>query len=203
MDLKAYLIRQMELAGVKVVLNKTVDKAFINSEAPDAVVLAAGALPGEVPVSGPVIPYDRFMTATAQNIVVYGSNAQAWDAALWLTVHKKDVQIVTPNPIEDLDKQQSQHAIRFISTALYSLGVRAWPGATVKSAGNGELTIAMDYGSTVVIPCDAIINAADLKPNKSLLDGISVAEKYAVGDCNEPYNIALAIRSGNDAGRAL
>ena len=39
--------------------------------------------------------------------------------------------------------------------------------------------------------------------NTGLLDGISVAETYAVGDCANPYNIALAIRGGNDAGRAV
>jgi fumarate reductase flavoprotein subunit len=37
---------------VKVVLNKEVDAEFINSEAPDVVILAVGALPGKVGVSG-------------------------------------------------------------------------------------------------------------------------------------------------------
>jgi hypothetical protein len=32
---------------------------------------------------------------------------------------------------------------------------------------------------------------------------VSVKEKYAIGDCDKPYNIALAIRAGNDVGRAL
>ena len=40
-------------------------------------------------------------------------------------------------------------------------------------------------------------------PNTSLLDGVSVAETYCIGDCANPYNIALAIRGGNDAGRAV
>ena len=42
-----------------------------------------------------------------------------------------------------------------------------------------------------------------MEPNTALLDGISVSETYAIGDCNEPFNIALAIRSGNDVARAL
>jgi hypothetical protein len=40
-------------------------------------------------------------------------------------------------------------------------------------------------------------------PDTSLLDGISVEETYAIGDCAAPFNIALAIRGGNDAGRAV
>jgi 2,4-dienoyl-CoA reductase-like NADH-dependent reductase (Old Yellow Enzyme family)/thioredoxin reductase len=207
-DLKAYLIRQLEINGVTVVTDKEVDAAFIDSEAPDAVILAAGGLAGEVGVEGsasvPVIDFNSFETTDmGENVVVFGSNAQAWDCALWLTVHKKNVNIVTPNPNIELDKQQSQHAQRFITTALYALGVKAWPGSTITSVGDGEVTIATDYGTEVTLAADAIVNAADLLPNKSLLDGISVAETYAIGDCNEPYNIALAIRGGNDAGRAV
>ena len=40
--LRDYLARQVELAGVKVVLGTEVDQALIESEAPDAVILAVG-----------------------------------------------------------------------------------------------------------------------------------------------------------------
>ena len=55
----------------------------------------------------------------------------------------------------------------------------------------------------VRIPCDAIIDAADMLPNDELLSQISVAETYAIGDCANPFNIAMAVRAGNDAGRAI
>ena len=60
-----------------------------------------------------------------------------------------------------------------------------------------------DAGVEYTIPCDTIVNAADMLPNTGLLDEVDVAETYAIGDCNAPFNIALAIRGGNDAGRAL
>lgn len=206
-DLKNYLIKQLEVNGVKVVLEKEVDTQFINSEAPDVVILAVGALPGDVGASGgnvPIIEFEQFMgNKTGENVVIFGSNAQAFDAALWLTVRKKKVTIVTPNPNEELNKQQSHHAHRFMTTALYSLGVKVYPGSTIKEIGNGQITIKVETGVDIVIPADSIINAADLLPNKSLLDGISVKEKYAIGDCNEPFNIALAIRDGNDVGRKI
>ena len=63
-------------------------------------------------------------TEMGDNVIVYGSNAQAFDAALWLTVHKKNVTIVTPNPASEFDMQQSQHAMRMMTTALYALGVQ-------------------------------------------------------------------------------
>jgi 2,4-dienoyl-CoA reductase-like NADH-dependent reductase (Old Yellow Enzyme family)/thioredoxin reductase len=206
-DLKSYLIKQLQLKGVTVVLNKEVDAALINSVAPDVVILAVGALPGKVGASGgkvPVIDYINFMgNTTGKNVVVFGSNAQAFDCALWLTVHKKKVTIVTPNANKDLDKQQSQHAHRFMTSALYSLGVKIYPGSTIKEIGTGQITISSDVGVEYVISTDSIINAADLLPNKSILDGISVKETYAIGDCDQPFNIALAIRAGNDIGRKI
>lgn len=207
-DLSAYLSRQLEVNGVSVELNKEVDTAFIDSEAPDAVILAVGGKRPEAPVSGndsvQVVDFDSFMmTEMGDNVVIWGSNAQAFDCALWLTVHKKNVVIVTPSANEELDMQQSQHAIRFMTTALYALGLRVWPSSSIQEVGDGSITIQTETGTTVSIPCDAIVNAGDMLPDTSLIDGCSVSETYAVGDCNEPFNIALAIRSGNDAGRTV
>jgi 2,4-dienoyl-CoA reductase-like NADH-dependent reductase (Old Yellow Enzyme family)/thioredoxin reductase len=208
-DLKAYLTRQQEVNGVTVVLNKEVDAAFIESEAPDAVVLAIGGLPGEVGVEGsssvPVVDYSSFETADlGENVIVYGSNAQAFDAALWATVHKKKVTIVTPHPNNELDEGQSQHAFRFMTSSLYTLGMKVYPESSIKSVGDGSVVITSKVkGVDIDIPADAIINAADLVSNKSLLDGISVAETYAIGDCGDSYSIAFAIQAGNDIGRAL
>ena len=90
---------------------------------------------------------------------MYGSNAQAFDCALWLTVRKKHVTIVTPSANKDLDMQQSQHAMRFMTTALYSLGVKVYPGASIKQIGDGQVTIATEVGTNVTIDCDAVIDA--------------------------------------------
>ena len=205
-DLKKYLIRQLEIAGVNVQTGTEVTKELIESEAPDAVILAVGGLRDTLTVDGdvPVIDMERFMfEEMGDNVIVYGSNAQAFDAALWLTVHKKHVTMVTPSPADDFDIQQSQHAKRMMTTALYALGFNSFPESSIKSVKDGMATVTMETGLDTVIPCDAIVNAADMLPDTSLLDGISVKETYAIGDCAAPFNIALAIRGGNDAGRAV
>ena len=207
-DLKKYLIRQLEIAGVKVELRKEVDQDLIKSEAPDAVILATGGVrPAlELPGDGSVPVYEIIQSLymdNIENVIVYGSNAQAFDTALWLTVHKKHVNIVTPNTADELDIQQSQHAKRMMTTALYSLGVNAWPEASIKEVKDGKVIVTTEAGVDMELACDAVVNAADMVPDTSLLDGISVKETYAIGDCASPFNIALAIRGGNDAGRAL
>lgn len=207
-DLKNYLIRQMELNGVEVKTGTEVTQELIASEAPDAVILAAGGLRDTLTVSGdgsaPVVEMEQFMfTEMGQNVIVYGSNAQAFDAALWLTVHKKNVTIVTPSPASEFDEQQSQHAMRMMTTALYALGVRSYPQSAIKSVHNNVAVVTLDTGLEMNVPCDAIVNGADMLPNTSLVENIACKEVYTIGDCDKPYNIGLAIRSGNDAGRTV
>ncbi len=207
-DLKNYLIRQLEITGVKVVTSTEVDADLIAAEAPDAVILATGGLRPELDIKGdgsvPIIGIEEFLfTEMGENVIVYGSNAQAFDTALWLTVHKKHVNIVTPNTADELDIQQSQHAKRMMTTALYALGVNAWPEATIKNVEDGKVIVTTEAGVDMELKCDAIVNAADMLPNTALLDGIGVEETYAIGDCANPFNIAMAIRGGNDAGRAV
>jgi thioredoxin reductase len=205
-DLKKYLIRQLEITGVTVKTGVEVTKELIASEAPDAVILAVGGLRDTLEVDGdcPVIDIERFMfSEMGENVIVYGSNAQAFDAALWLTVHKKKVTMITPSVADDFDIQQSQHAKRMMTTVLYALGFNALPESSIKSVKDGVATVVMDTGLETQIPCDAIVNAADMLPNLSLVDGISVKEVYTVGDCAAPFNIGKAIQAGNDAGRAV
>lgn len=207
-DLKNYLIRQLELNDVEVKTGTEVTQELINSEAPDAVILAAGGLRDTLTVDGdgsaPVVEMDNFMfTEMGDNVIVYGSNAQAFDAALWLTVHKKNVTIVTPNPASEFDMQQSQHAMRMMTTALYALGVKSYPQSAIKTVSGNVATLTLDSGVEMNIKCDAIVNGADMLPNTSLVDGIDCKEVYTIGDCANPFNIALAIRGGNDAGRAV
>jgi thioredoxin reductase len=113
------------------------------------------------------------------------------------------VTIVTPNPNEDPDKQQSQHAQRMMTTALQQPGVKFYPSSTIREINDGKVTISSEEGRDTDIASDSIINAADLLPNKSLLEGIAVKEAYAIGDCDQPFNIGLAIRAENDVGRKI
>jgi len=208
MALRDYLAKQLELAGVKVVTSTEVTKEMIDAEAPDAVILAVGGKRPELEVAGdgatPVIPIGSFMMSEmGENVIVYGSNAQAYDTALWLTVHNKAVTMVTPNPVNELDMQQSQHAKRMMTTALYALGFNAYPSSSIKSVEGGKATIVMETGLERVMDIDAIVDCSDMLPNTELVEGISVSEIYTIGDCDKPYNIGLAIRGGNDAGRAV
>ena len=99
--------------------------------------------------------------------------------------------------------QQSQHAMRMMTTALYSLGVKAYPKSSIVKSTKDEITILHEAGVEMTFKCDTVVNAADMLPNTELYDSIDVEEKYLIGDAKNPFNIALAIRDGNDVGRSL
>ncbi len=209
-DLKKYLIRQCELKGVKVVTGTEVTADTVKAEAPEAVIIATGGKRVELDIntdnSAPIVGIESAMfTEMGENVVVYGSNLQAFDMALWLVVHKKHVTMVSPNGIAEFDMQQSQHQKRMMTTALFSLGFNAFPTAEIKELKNNTLTFtcAENGGVEYSIACDAIVNAADMVPNTDLADALSGVETVTVGDAANPFNIALAIRSGNDAGRNI
>lgn len=204
-DLVAYLARQCELAGVETVLGTEVTAQVLAEAAFDAVVFATGAKRPALEVDGAaVVELADFMAKDlGEDVVVYGSSAQAFDAALWLTVRKKRVTIVTPDGVDALDMQQSMHAKRFMTSALYALGVKVYTESDIVSGSEGSLRVSSRaMGVEVDVPCDTVVNAGTWQADTALADSFA-GEKFAVGDCAAPFNIALAIRSGNDAGRAI
>lgn len=205
-QLRAYLERQLELAGVQVVTGTEVNTKLVAQESPDVLVLACGGTREQHDFGGdvPVVPVDQVLFADlGGNVTILGSNAQAIDCALWLQAHGTNVTMVTPDPLALVDKGQSNWVKTFVMPMLYARGMRVWPGSSIVSAENGTVTIHGDTGVDIPVACDAILDASDMVANTSLLDGLSVAEVYTVGDCARPFNIAEAIKDGNLAGRAI
>ena len=82
-QLNAYLQKQLELAGVTVVTDTEVTADTVAQAAPDALVLACGGSRTALDLGGEgveVVDLEQFMFADlGDNVVVYGSNAQAFD----------------------------------------------------------------------------------------------------------------------------
>ncbi len=205
---KDYLVRQLELQNVEVVLNQEVTSELIAEKGPDAVILAAGGLRDSLGLKGTagtkVISIDDFAGADlGENVTVVGSGAQAIDVTLYLQAQGRHVTIVTPDPLEKMDKEQTSWVRTFVNPMILARGTRVWPNASIVSVGDGEITVSGETGVDMVIKCDTVIEAMDMLPNKGLLDGLSGVEAYAVGDCEKPWNIAEAVAGANLAARRI
>lgn len=206
--LSSYLAREQEVEGVNVVTGKEVDAAFIEQEAPDAVILAVGGLRKDPEFSATggtqVFSFGDVVGAEmGEHVAVLGSNCQAVDVAIYLLSLGKNVTIVTPDPLEAFEKGHSVNMRHFVETAINARGTRIWPAATVKEVGDGELTFTSEAGVDVTIACDAVVDMHDMQPNTALVDGLSGIQSIAVGDCADPYNIAEAIAAANLAARSI
>lgn len=208
-DLIAYLKRQQEVKGVKVVTGKEVDQDFIKAEAPDVVILAVGGVRDTLGLTSTagtsVISIDVASRpgAVGENVTIVGGNCQAVDMAQYLNAQGKHVTIVTPEGKEKLDKGQSNWVKTFTLPMLYARGTRLWPNAQIVGVGDGNVTIHGETGVDITIPCDTVIEAMDMLPNTGLAEGLDGIEVYCVGDCEHPWNIAEAITAGNLTARKI
>ena len=207
-DLRAYLARQLELAGVEVVTGREVDAAFVQEQRPDAVVVAIGGTRdtlGLSPAEGTSIVSisDVLTTDIGENVAIAGSNAQAVDVALRLMAEGKRVTMITPDDMSQFGKGQSNWVRTFVKPILLARGMRVWPHAHITSAGGGEVRFSGETGVELSVPCDTLVEALDMLPNTSFADGLSEIEVHSVGDCAKPWNIADAIATGNLAARSL
>lgn len=207
-DLRAYLARQLELAGVEVVTGREVDAAFVQEQRPDAVVVAIGGTRdtlGLSPAEGTSIVSisDVLTTDIGENVAIAGSNAQAVDVALRLMAEGKRVTMITPDDMSQFGKGQSNWVRTFVKPILLARGMRVWPHAHITSAGGGEVRFSGETGVELSVPCDTLVEALDMLPNTAFADGLSEIEVHSVGDCAKPWNIADAIATGNLAARSL
>ena len=208
-DFLAYLKRQQEIKGVKVVTGQEVDADFIKAEAPDVVILAVGGLRDTLGLSSTagtqIVPIDSVMKAdmVGQEVTIVGGNCQAVDMAQFLNAHGKHVTIVSPEGKDKLDKGQSSWVKTFTLPMLYTRGTRLWPNAQIAEVGDGSVTIRSETGVNVTIACDTVIEAMDMLPNKSIAEGLDGMEVYCVGDCEKPWNIAEAVTAGNLTARKI
>lgn len=205
-DLRKYLVRQQEVKGVKVVTGTEVTREMIEAEAADVVILATGGVRPELELASNgatnvISLADIASAAIGENVTIIGSNAQAVDAAQYLIAQGKHITMVTPEDKSRLDKGQSSWVKQFTIPMLYANGMRLWPNAKISEVKDGSVIVAGETGCDIEVKCDTVIDARDMLPNTSLIEGLDNA--IAVGDCNNPFNIAEAIAAGNLAARNI
>ena len=204
--LSAYLARQQEICGVKVVLGTEVTREIIEAEKPDVAILAVGAKRPELIASAgvKVVSVEDVLGAQlGAKVVVLGSNCHAVDAALYLMDQGKKVTIVTPAPKAAFEKGHSVNVRGFIETGMKAAGTRIWSAVKDVVVGENGVSFVSEAGFAIDVACDAVVDASDCLANTALIKGLEGIEAIAIGDCKIPYNIAAAISDGNLVARGI
>jgi 2,4-dienoyl-CoA reductase (NADPH2) len=106
------LVTQLAMKPVEVILNQTVDEAWIDNETPDAVILATGAVPISPPIPGTDLPHVcqawevlQNQATTGRRVVVVGGGAVGVETAMFLaqkgTLSAEAVKFLLVNRAED------------------------------------------------------------------------------------------------------
>lgn len=199
----AYEIRQIEKAGVKVVLNKEITPDSPELAEFDRIIIGLGAVPSIPPIpgidGGNVIEVTQaHLTPEAikgDNIVVAGGGVSGCECALELAYEGKNVTIVEmldalcPTALIDnrnplLFRLRDNNVVQKTSCKIKEIT----PSGVVIDGPDGEETI----------PADTVISAFGMKPQNEFVDAI--CEKYpttsVIGDCISVGQVGEAVRGG-------
>lgn len=205
-----WLSHAMEEAGVRVRVGTTVDRALLEAEKPDVVVLATGAKPRELCVDRPdaggpnvVQGMDVIMdrAAVGRRVVVVGGRYIGMEAAEKLARLGHAVSLVEAL---DLGHGTISRLSGLYRNRLVENDVHLYPRSPLLRFTSTGVDVA-NNGSMLSLPCDTVVLAIGTVPVADLaadLDALGV-EWHAAGDCKRIGDALYAIRDGALLGRTL
>ena len=211
-----------ELAGLdcKILMQTTVDEAFIKDFKPDAIILATGAYTTnelEVQDDGSIqilstddaaaglFEDTKFELDGTQSLMIdYRGNYETALVLESLGRRGSKVTIATPAPAFGRNLGLS-HFDDFMRTVMPDLGIRLLPNTNISQISQGRAHLRNSIsGETIEEFFDFIVAAVPPKPQDSLRE---ICEQHAptqiVGDAIAPRDAMRAFREGDRAGRTV
>lgn len=199
---KAWLIAQIAKTKVKVVLNKEATKELLLAEGYEDVIVAVGADPLILPISGA----DKAITAPAvygneaaigEKVVVIGGGQVGCETALHLAQQGKTVTILEmlPKILSDASASYRNRLTRNMDYLPDTL-IRITE-ARCSGIGDGFVTYLDKDGKEQKILCDAVVMAAGMRSRQAAALALfdSAYKLTMVGDCEKTGNVQKAVRA--------
>jgi NADPH-dependent 2,4-dienoyl-CoA reductase/sulfur reductase-like enzyme len=207
--LTEYLSRSLDEAGVRVFLNKEVNRKMVQENNPEAVVIATGATPmiPEVPgIRGKnvVLAWD-VLTGKAevgQEVVIIGGGLVGLDTALHLAKQGKNVSVV--EMLDEIARGVPWLRRWVLKQSLMDYRVCLYPGITLHSITEKGVGVIDGY-QMLFLKADTVVLATGSKADNELAEQLKglVLQLYTIGDCVGPRNSMEAIHEGFRVGRDI
>ncbi|MBI2830915.1 MAG: FAD-dependent oxidoreductase [Chloroflexi bacterium] len=205
-----YLTTQLNKLGVEIRLNTEATVDIVEREAPDVVVLAAGAVPCIPPLPG--AQPGNLLTAfqvlgqeaeVGKKVVVIGGGSTGCETAEFLHERGKEVTIV-----EMLPRLAAEMGFRDrtrLMIRLSDLPIKVITGAKCREVRTNGVVVTTENNGEQFIEADTVVVATGMKQNNGLLDLLKARgfETYMIGDCWHVQKIIDAIGDGFALGLAL
>ncbi|MEW6034700.1 MAG: FAD-dependent oxidoreductase [Chloroflexota bacterium] len=210
LSLVRYLETQLARAGVAVKLDTEVTPAMVEGLRPDAVVVAAGAVPLTPDIRGiggnAVTMAEAVLLGKARvgkRVVVIGGNLVGCETADFLAERGHEVTVVDilPTMATDMMPIIRENFLEHLAAR----GVRMLTEVKDEEVTADSLLLTTKEGERRAIKADAIIIAAGSRPNNQLFNALDgkVPEVYLAGDSIQPRKVFEAIHDGARIGRIL
>jgi len=215
MNIIHYLSHQLKKLGVEVTLGKEVTLSSIPSTSPEALVIAAGAVPFVSEIKG-VSPEKQPSTwevlggarIFGNQGVVLGSSSVSLEAAEVLANEGKEVVVLAENDEVALDMESRSRFL--LLQRLGNMRVRILKNTQFREwRENKTIFFTKREGREETVGAEFLISSVQPLPNQILVKELEASgltkeiDVYVIGDCLNPRSLLAAIHDGYGAGREI
>jgi len=206
-ELINYQTRQLARLGVTVKLGEETTALLVQELKPDAVVLATGSVPRELPVPG--INRANVVTArdvlsgnikTGNTVLVVGGGNVGLETAHFLAEQGKQVTVI--EMLRQVGADLGNTAKWHLFNKLKKHRVTMHRRTELKGMTRTEVTVCRKGKEETWPGFDTVVLAAGARPSNELAAALKdlVNELYVIGDAAEPRKAVDAIREGAETG---
>ena len=196
-----------EKQGVEIRLNTRVDRAYVEREAPDALIVAAGSDPLLPPIPGlrestklfPAEDYHLRRDDVGDTCIVLGGGLVGCEMAVCLARDGKNVHIVEMRSELCPDANVRYRPLLMAEMAKFNVTIHT--DCKCESIHEGTVTCSTPDGSTVTVEGDSILCGLGLVPKTAVVEELrgSAPQFFAIGNCVKPDTITHTVYQGYHA----
>ncbi|MDY6910832.1 MAG: FAD-dependent oxidoreductase [Chloroflexota bacterium] len=201
-DLTEYLSNQMTRTGVEVRLGEEANFISIKAENPDSVIIATGAIPASLEISGAdssivADPIDVLngKVNVGKRVIVAGGGLIGCEVALFLADGHRDITITSRQKRVGYGIGPGNRWV--VLQQFQSKGIKLMPLTTIEEITDKGMQ-GVREGESVFIEADTIVLAGGMKSEDALANELrdKLPEVHLIGDCIEPRTIETAMEEG-------
>lgn len=194
-------------AGVDIRLNTFADKALIESESPDVVIVAAGSEPIKPPLEGldndnvvVVNDYHHHIDKIKDTVVVLGGGLAGCEIAIHFAREGKSVKLIEMN--SELAPDANIRHRPLLLEEIKKAGVEVFVNHTGKKVTNKGVHCTNSKGIEALIEGESVICALGQRPRYEFVETLrdTAPIVMTIGDCVKASTITTAIYQGHHAG---
>jgi 2,4-dienoyl-CoA reductase-like NADH-dependent reductase (Old Yellow Enzyme family)/thioredoxin reductase len=206
-NLVRFLVRQVEILGVKYHTGMTVSARSVRDKNPDTVIIATGAKPQRPDIPG--IDSDHVVLAedviagrkqVGERVVVVGGGLIGMETSLELAKNGKRVSLIEMGP--KIGVHANTLELLALMERFMEFGVQIFTNTKLTGIYSGRAAVIMmdltNEHELLSIPADSVVLALGYQPVDDLSGSLRAGgyDTHVIGDCRAPAKIIDAIHAG-------